>query len=123
MNLQGKIYKIFDTIQVSEKFSKREFVLDCQSNNGYPQYIKMEFIQNNCSILDKYKVGDSVNVEFDIKGREWQNPEGKFVYFVTLQAWKMQKTNGASYEEDDTSPAELKPPEFSDDPDSEETPF
>ena len=71
MNLQGKIYKIFDTIQVSEKFSKREFVLDCQSNNGYPQYIKMEFVQNNCSILDSFKVGDSVNVEFDINGLTW----------------------------------------------------
>lgn len=122
MNLQGKIYKIFDTIQVSDKFSKREFVLDCQSNNGYPQYIKMEFVQNNCSILDSFKVGDSVNVEFDINGREWKNPEGKFVYFVTLKAWKIQKTNGASYEEDNIPTAELKPPEFSDD-DSEDTPF
>lgn len=123
MNLQGKIYKIFDTNQVSEKFSKREFILDYQSNKGYPQYIKMEFIQNNCSILDNFNVGDSVSVEFDIKGREWKNPEGKFVYFVTLQAWKMQKTNGASYEEDDIPPAELKPPEFSDDSENEETPF
>ena len=83
----------------------------------------MEFIQNNCSVLDSYKVGDSVNVEFDIKGREWKNPEGKFVYFVTLQAWRMQKTNGASNEVDDIPPAELKPPEFSDDAESEETPF
>lgn len=86
-----KIEKIFDTNNVSDSFRKREFVVEYAENPQYPELIKMEFIQDKCDLLDSYKVGDSVNVEYNLKGRKWTNPKGEEVYFNTIQAWKIGK--------------------------------
>jgi len=86
-----KIEKIFDTNNVSDSFRKREFVVEYAENPQYPELIKMEFIQDKCELLDSYKVGDSVNVEYNLKGRKWTNPKGEEVYFNTIQAWKISK--------------------------------
>ncbi|HPS64310.1 MAG TPA: DUF3127 domain-containing protein [Ignavibacteria bacterium] len=120
MNLQGKIYKIFDTNQVSDKFRKREFVIDYMSGS-FPQLVKMEFSQDGCSKLDGFKIGDKVNVEFDISGREWQSPKnGDYVYFVTLRAWKIEKTGSDAI--DSEPPSELMP-SFNSDVTGEDLPF
>ena len=36
MNIQGKLIEIFDTIQISETFKKREFIIQ---DNKNPEYI------------------------------------------------------------------------------------
>lgn len=89
MNIVGKIHAIFGEQQVSASFKKREFVLLSADNPAYPQYIKFEAIQEKCVLLDKFKVGDTVDVSFNIKGREWRNPKGELVYFNTLDAWRI----------------------------------
>lgn len=114
MNIQGKIYKIFEEKKISDTFKKREFVLDYTSNSNYPQYIKMEFSQDNCSKLNGLKVGDSVSIEFDLRGREWQSPKtGEVMYFNTLSAWKIEKTGDGQSEQpypDSSSSSEFVPP-------------
>ena len=89
MNIIGKIHAIFGEQQVSASFKKREFVLLSADNPAYPQYIKFEVIQEKCTLLDKFKVGDTVDISFNIKGREWRNPKGELVYFNTLDAWRI----------------------------------
>lgn len=86
--LSGTIKRISETQNVSAKFSKREFVLEVQDGN-YPQFIQLEFTQDNCDRLDGYKVGQSVEVEINIRGREWTSPIGEVKYFNTLQAWRI----------------------------------
>lgn len=100
MTIEGKIHAIFDTVQISEKFRKREFVIDSQENPMYPQYLKFELIQDKCDILKGYKVGDVVGVTFNLKGREWTNPEGTKKYFNTLDAWRIAQvvTSGPKME-------------------------
>lgn len=95
MNVQGKIYRIFETQKVSEKFSKREFVVETQEQ--YPQKIKMEFVQDNCQKLNGFKQGDLVDVSINLRGREWVK-DGKEMFFNTLQAWRIQKLDGAQAE-------------------------
>lgn len=94
MNIQGKIIEIFETKQVTEKFRKREFVIEYADNPQFPQYIKFELAQNNCDFLDGFSKGDFVDVQFDIKGRPWTNKEGVTTYFTTLSAWKIQIAEG-----------------------------
>jgi len=89
MNIQGKLNVIFDTQQVSERFRKREFVIEYLDNPQYPQFVKFEFTQDNCGALDGFNVGDEVVVEFNLRGRAWTNPQGQTSYFNTLQAWRM----------------------------------
>lgn len=93
MQIAGKIYKIFDEQQVSDTFKKRQFVIDYSENQTYREYIIFDFVQDKCDILDAFKVGDDVEVFFNIRGREWQSSDGNVKYFNTLQAWRMTKIN------------------------------
>jgi len=87
--IDGDITAIFDKNQITDTFSKREFVVETVGE--YPQQIKIEFTQAKCAELDKYTVGDSVSVSVNIRGRKWTNKEGKDMYFNTLQAWRIKK--------------------------------
>ncbi|MCG8477412.1 MAG: DUF3127 domain-containing protein [Cytophagales bacterium] len=89
MNIQGKIRQLYDAQQVSDRFRKREFVIEYLDNPQYPQYVKFEVVQDSCSLLDSFKVGDEVDVSFNLRGREWINPQGEAVYFNTLNAWRI----------------------------------
>lgn len=93
--LTGAIKMIADTNQVSEKFSKRDFVVT-DNSSMYPQDILFQITQDKCSVLDAYSVGDSVEVSFNIKGREWNSPQGEVKYFNTLEAWRIERASGVS---------------------------
>jgi hypothetical protein len=84
LQLQGTIKVVYDTQTFDSGFSKREFVVTTQEQ--YPQDVKFEVLKDKTTLLDTYRVGDSVNVHFNIRGNEYN---GK--YYVNLQAWKMSK--------------------------------
>jgi hypothetical protein len=94
LKLEGKLIKIFDTNQISDSFKKREFVIE--TDDKYPQMVKFELTQDNCNILDKYNIGDTVNVYFNIRGREWMNKNNDVVYFVSLNAWRIEQIGTAT---------------------------
>jgi single-strand DNA-binding protein len=84
----GQLHEIFDEQQVSEKFRKREFVLEVQDGQ-YPQQIKFQLTQDKTSVIDPYKVGDQVKVTFDLRGRGF-NKNGQMLYFTNLEAWRIE---------------------------------
>lgn len=88
LKVTGKIYKVFETVQVSDSFKKREFVVETDDN--YPQLVKFELTQDNCSKADGLKEGQAVQVSFNIRGREWTSPKNEVKYFNTLQAWRIE---------------------------------
>ncbi|MBL3657954.1 DUF3127 domain-containing protein [Fulvivirga sediminis] len=90
MNVKGKILEISSTQQVTSSFQKREFVLEYAENPQYPEFLKFEMIQDKCALLDIYKVGDDIDVYFNLKGRKWTDPKGEVKYFNSLQAWKLE---------------------------------
>lgn len=77
---------------VSEKFSKREFVITTDANTSYPQYISLQLTQDKCGLLDQFQVGDEMKVSFNLRGREWNGPEG-VRYFNSLEAWRLERMN------------------------------
>ena len=85
MEVKGKIKLIKNTQVISEKFSKREFVVITEGEHA--QHISMEFILDKCDLLDTYSVGDLVNVSINLKGREWTDPKGEVKHFNTIQVW------------------------------------
>ena len=86
----GKLHTIFETKQVSERFTKREFVVELQDNPKYPQAVLFQLTGDRCAQLDDFKVGDSVRVEFSLRGREWRSPSGEVKYFNSLDVWKLE---------------------------------
>ena len=91
MEIKGIIKKISETVQISDRFRKREFVLEYANNPDYPQPLQFELVQDRCELLDSFQEGQEVEVHFELRGREWTSPQGQVKYFNSLQAWKLVK--------------------------------
>jgi len=86
----GKLHTIFETKQVSERFTKREFVLELTDNPKYPQTVLFQLTGDRCAQLDGMRVGDMVRIDFSLRGREWRSPQGEVKYFNSLDCWKVE---------------------------------
>lgn len=90
--LTGKLIEKFDTQQVSEKFKKREFVIEKEDNNGgmvFVDTIKFQLTQDRCNLLDPFSLHDDIKISFNIKGNKWER-DGKTNYFTNLDAWRIE---------------------------------
>lgn len=96
MNIQAKLLEVTDTQQISDKFRKREFVVEFADNPQYPEFVKFELIQDKCDLIDAFQPGQQIDVHFNLKGRKWTDPKGEVKYFNTLQAWKLDAVGGSA---------------------------
>jgi len=97
LEVTGKLIEKYDSIQVSERFKKREFVLELAeeiNGNVYTNYAKMQLVQAKCEIIDKFNVGDVLKVSFNIKGTKYEK-DGKTNYFSNLDAWRVENAANA----------------------------
>jgi len=110
---EGKLHKVFDTEQKTASFQAREFVIEVQDGN-YPQMVKFQLTQDKCSLIDDYAEGDQVVVDFDLRGREWNDK-----YFTNLNAWRIGRADGsgapAQPTEEDFPQPSATPQDFDDD--------
>jgi len=89
MEITGKIKFIDVTKEVgSNNFKKRDLVVI--TDESYPQHILIQFVKDKCELLDKYAVGQDVTIGINLRGNEWQNPQGETVYFNTIQGWSIK---------------------------------
>jgi len=88
----GRLHEIFDEQQVSEKFRKREFVLEVVDGQ-YPEHIKFQLVQDKTALIDPFKVGDEVKIAFNLRGRGF-NKNGQMLYFTNLEAWRIEPAAG-----------------------------
>jgi hypothetical protein len=109
----GRIHALFEAQQVTERFRKREFVVELADNPRYPQYVMFQLTGDRCEMLDDFSVGDDVRVEFQLRGREWTSPRGDVKYFNSLDVWTVQRGEGAS--DEPPPPDDLDAPPPSDD--------
>ena len=89
MNVKGRLHLKGETQQISQKFAKREFVIETEDK--YPQLVSLQLTQDKCGLLDEYEVGDAIDADINIKGREWASPKGEVKYFNTLEAWRFNR--------------------------------
>lgn len=88
MDITGRLKVKGSEQKVSDKFRKRDFVITDNSTQ-YPQHISFQLSQDRCNLLDDYVIGDEIKVHFNLRGREWSNPQGEVKYFNQLEAWKL----------------------------------
>ena len=90
--LTGKLIAKYEIIQRKETFKTREFVVEKTDDiNGKPitNYVKFQCVQDRTTMPDRFNLGDTVKVLFNIKGSKW-NKEGKDNYITNLDAWRME---------------------------------
>src|SRR6202012_6064987 len=97
LEVTGKLLVKYDTQVVSERFKKREFVLELAeeiNGNVYTNFAKMQLVQNKCDIIDRFNEGDTVKVSFNIKGNKWER-DGKVNFITNLDAWRVESATAA----------------------------
>ena len=124
MDIKGKVHFVSDVINVTETFKKRELVVEFAENPQYPEFVKFEAIQDRVSLMDDLKVGQDVEVFFNLKGREWTNKQGEKQYFNTLQLWKVNVLGATEAAAGQSTPAYAPPVDISSEPgEDDDLPF
>ena len=95
LEIEGRIHEVFEAKQVTERFRKREFVLELADNPRFPQFVLFQLTGDRCENLDGFEKGQEVRVEFSLRGREWKSPRGEIKYFNSLDVWKLEPRGGA----------------------------
>ncbi|OYT13006.1 MAG: hypothetical protein B6I19_07370 [Bacteroidetes bacterium 4572_114] len=114
--ITGKIIEKYDSVQVTERFRKREFVIEIRKDVGGNEFIdtpKFQLTQDRCELLDSVQIGEEIKLQFNIRGRRWEK-DGQVNYFNNLEAWKIEKMS-APVSQAPPHTLEDIPPEPSDD--------
>lgn len=82
-NRRGEILSIHETETFNSGFKKRTFIL--KTDEKYPQELKFDVLKDDVDKLDAFTVGQTVDVQFNIRGNEYN---GK--HFVDLTAWSIK---------------------------------
>ncbi|HUZ60160.1 MAG TPA: DUF3127 domain-containing protein [Hanamia sp.] len=91
--LTGKLLIKFDTVQRTESFKTREFVVaKSEDINGklITNFIKFQCVQDRTAIIDRVNAGDEIKVYFNIRGSKWEK-DGRVSYFNNLDAWRIEQ--------------------------------
>ena len=131
--ITGRLADKFETQGISDRFQKREFVLEIKStgSNGFEfvDLIKFQTTQDKCALLDQFTMDDMVKVSFNLRGRKWEK-DGQVSYFTNLEAWRIEKVqseaSGSTHETqhdipDQDAPFPTEAPES--DPGVDDLPF
>lgn len=88
----GKLVAKYDTIQRTETFKTREFVVEKSDDIGgriINNYVKFQCVQDKTSLPDRFNIGDEVKVSFNLKGSKWVR-DGRENYITNLDAWRIE---------------------------------
>lgn len=91
--ITGRIIEILPVNQVSDKFRKREFVIEKKETGGgamFVDYIKFQLVQDKCELVNESFLNEEVKVWFNLRGNKWER-DGRVNYFTNLDAWKIER--------------------------------
>ena len=113
--ITGKVIEIYPVIQVSDKFRKREFVIEKKEAGGaavFVDYLKFQLLQDKCDLINESFLQEEIKIYFNLKGNKWER-DGKINYFTNLDAWKIEKTSATGRDQNYTPNNTLEdiPPE------------
>ena len=86
--ITGKVAEVYPVNRVSERFRKREFVIehkDSSSGQAFVDFIKIQLTQERCDLIDESWLRQEVTVTFNLKGNRWEK-NGMVNYITNLNA-------------------------------------
>jgi len=104
LKVRGVIKSIGEKV-VNDYGTRLEFVLvhtETNDNGVWETPIKVEmfkkpdYADNVDKFLEYNKVGDTVDVEIQIRGREWTSPEGEVKVFNSFNLWRCDSVQGGT---------------------------
>jgi hypothetical protein len=75
-------------------FKVVKFIVVDDSSSEYEQILELQCTQDKADNLVKFnKAGDRVDISYNLRGREWTNPQGEVKVFNSIEAWKVFKAD------------------------------
>ena len=89
----GKI-KFVDEVREfgSNGFRKHQIVVET-GDGRWDNPIPVEFTKDNIELSKELQVGDEVEIQSRINGREWQGRDGTTKWFTSINGFKISKKN------------------------------
>jgi hypothetical protein len=111
----GRIIDVSPVNQVSDKFRKREFVIEKKEAGGvavFVDFIKFQLTQDKCELINESFMNEDVKIWFNLRGNKWER-DGKVNYFTNLDVWKIEKLSSQEQDQNLSSDITLEdiPPE------------
>jgi len=89
--VSGIVHLIEETKTYGQKgFRKRLVVLE-KDNGRFTNYIPVDFLRDSCDTVDDMKVGDEVEITYQLTGRKWQrDPNSEVKFFLSAEAFSFK---------------------------------
>lgn len=100
IKIKGEVLFV-DEVKVygAKCFRKHEVVIKT-GNEQYPNPIQVEFIKTAIDASTALQVGQEVEIECRINGREWTNPkDGVVKYFTSVEGMEINYCQGEAVQE------------------------
>jgi len=93
VTISGKV-KFVDEVREfgSNGFRKHQVVVET-GDGRWDNPIPVEFTKDNIELSKDLKVGDQVQIQSRINGREWQGKDGITKWFTSINGFKITKEN------------------------------
>jgi len=93
VTISGKV-KFVDEVREfgSNGFRKHQVVVET-GDGRWDNPIPVEFTKDNIELSKELKVGDQVQIQSRINGREWQGKYGTTKWFTSISGYKVTKEN------------------------------
>ena len=95
LKIKGTVYKVSQEEVKSEKFKKREVILEVIEGT-YKQYLTVQFSNAKCDLLNNVRRGDVISVSINLRGRLWTGNDGVEKSFNTFEGWQIESDSLAS---------------------------
>lgn len=90
MQVTATIVRVLETKVVGTAgFETRE--VHVKTEEQYPQFLCIQFVQGKVVELDKFSPGQKVKIDINLRGREWITPSGETSVFNTIQGWRIEE--------------------------------
>lgn len=90
IKVTGKVHNIGKVQIVSEKFKKREIVIQTKEGN-YPEHRLIQFTNDRMGLLDNISQGMDVSININMKGRLWTGNDGIEKCFNTDEGFTIEQ--------------------------------
>ena len=103
VTITGKV-KFVDEIREfgSNGFRKHQVVVET-GDGRWDNPIPVEFTKDNIELSKELKVGDQVQIQSRINGREWQGKDGTTKWFTSIAGYKITMENSGEASEPSSS--------------------
>lgn len=84
--------------QVSEKYTKRDFIATIDFDQQYPQDLMFQLGNTRVDLLEGYPIGSEILISYAFRGKMFTSADGKVSCFNNLDVFKIDgnKAQGAS---------------------------